>query len=80
MPTKRWREPGFGLPAALVAFLAACGSVDAGVRDSGAAANGGQAAETGMGAVSQAVELVPLRVGGIEIQVEIADDAGESAE
>lgn len=77
MLTKRWREPGFGLPAALAAFLAACGSVDAGVRDSGAAANGGQAAETGTGTVSQAVELVPLRVGGIEIQVEIADDADE---
>ena len=68
--------------AALAAVLPGCGSADAGVRDTGAAANGqvaqaGQAAEAGTAAVSQALELVPLRVGGIEIQVEIADDADE---
>ena len=83
MLRKRWRVPGFGLPAALaavlVAGLGACGSVDAGVRDNAAdvAANGGQAAEAGTAAVSQAVELVPLRVGGIQIRVEVADDADE---
>lgn len=62
---------------ALVAASAACGAADADLRDPGVAGNGEQAAETGTGAVSQAVELVPLRVGGIEIQVEIADDADE---
>ena len=77
MMRERWRESGVGLTATLVASLAACGSADAGVRETGAAANAGQAAEGGAGALSQAVELVPLRVGGIEIQVEIADDAEE---
>lgn len=65
------------LLAALAAVLTACGSVDAGVRGTDAEGNGEQAAEAAAGAVSQALELVPLRVGGIEIQVEIADDADE---
>ena len=74
---ERWREPGFGLVlVALAAVLPACGTVDAGVRDPDVA-DGGQAVETGAGAAAQAAELVPLRVGGIEIQVEIADDADE---
>ncbi len=82
MLSERWREPGFGLMVALMATLGACGSADAGIRDAEVAENGEQAAETGTGAAtspesSQAVELVPLRVGGIEIQVEIADDADE---
>ena len=71
------RERGFALMAALAAVLPACGSVDAGVRDTDVATNGEQAAETGTPAVAQALELVPLRVGGIEIRVEIADDADE---
>ena len=65
------------LLAALAAVLAACGSADADVRGTDVGATGEQAAETRTGAVAQAVELVPLRVGGIEIQVEIADDADE---
>ena len=65
------------LTAALAAVLAACGSADAGVRGADAGENGEQAAETGTGAVAQVLELVPLRVGGIEIRVEIADDADE---
>lgn len=77
MLRERLRERGFLLTVALAAVLAACGSVDAGVRGAGAGANGKQTAETGTGAVAQALELVPLRVGGIEIQVEIADDADE---
>lgn len=80
MPRERLREPGFWLTVALVAVSTAstaCGSADAGVRDAGAEGSGGQAAETGAGAAAEASELVPLRVGGIEIQVEIADDADE---
>lgn len=77
MLRERLRERGFVLVAALAAVLAACGSADAGVRGTDAGGNGEQAAEAGAGAVDQAVELVPLRVGGIEIQVEIADDADE---
>lgn len=77
MLRKRLRERGFVLAAALAAVLTACGSVDAGVRGTDAGGNGEQAAEAAAGAVSQALELVPLRVGGIEIQVEIADDADE---
>ena len=77
MLRERLREHGFVLMVALAAVLPACGSVDAGVRGTDVATNGEQAAETGTGAVSQALELVPLRVGGIEIQVEIADDADE---
>ena len=65
------------LLAALAAVLAACGSADADVRGTDVGATGEQAAETRTGAVAQAMELVPLRVGGIEIQVEIADDADE---
>jgi hypothetical protein len=76
MLKERLRERGFVLVAALAAVLTACGSADAGVR-SAAGGNGEQAAEAGTGAVAQAAELVPLRVGGIEIQVEIADDADE---
>lgn len=77
MLRKRLRERGFVLLAALAAVLAACGSADADVRGTDVEGNGEQAAEAGTGAVSQAMELVPLRVGGIEIQVEIADDADE---
>ncbi|MYE35740.1 MAG: DUF192 domain-containing protein [Gemmatimonadales bacterium] len=77
MLRKQLRERGFVLLAALAAVLAACGSADADVRGTDVGANGEQAAETGTGAVAQAVELVPLRVGGIAIQVEIADDADE---
>ena len=77
MLKERLRERGFVLLAALAAVLTACGSVDAGVRGADAGGNGEQAAEAATGAVSQALELVPLRVGGIEIQVEIADDADE---
>lgn len=77
MLRERLRESGFVLLAALAAVLAACGSADADVRGTGAGGNGEQAAETGTGAVAQVLELVPLRVGGIEIQVEIADDADE---
>lgn len=74
---ERWKEPGFGLMGALVAASLACGSADADVRDPGAEGSFDQAAETGAGVASGAMELVPLRVGGIEIQVEIADDADE---
>lgn len=77
MLRNRLREHGFVLLAALAAVLAACGSADADVRGTDVGANGEQAAEAGTGAVAQAMELVPLRVGGIEIQVEIADDADE---
>lgn len=77
MLRERLRERGFVLTAALAAVLAACGSADAGVRGADAGENGEQAAETGTGAVAQVLELVPLRVGGIEIRVEIADDADE---
>ena len=77
MLRERLREPGFWLAVALVAVSTACGSADAGVRDTGVEGSGVQAAETGAGVVSAAAELVPLRVGGIEIEVEIADDADE---
>ncbi|MDE2878479.1 DUF192 domain-containing protein [Candidatus Palauibacter soopunensis] len=77
MLRERLREHGFALMVALAAVLSACGSADAGVRDTGIATDAEQAAETGTGAVSQPLELVPLRVGGIEIQVEVADDADE---
>ena len=77
MLRERSRAHGFVLVAAFAAVLAACGSADQGVRGADAARSGEQAAETGTGAVAQAAELVPLRVGGIEIQVEIADDADE---
>ena len=77
MLKERLRERGFVLVAALAAVLAACGPADAGVRRADVGGNGEQAAEAAAGAVAQAVELVPLRVGGIEIQVEIADDADE---
>ena len=77
MLRERLKERGFVLLTALAAVLAGCGSADAGVRGSDVGGNGEQAAEAAAGAVTQAVELVPLRVGGIEIQVEVADDADE---
>ena len=58
----------------LVSGITACGSVDAGMREVEASIPQDASAETG------AVEtnpLVPIRVGGIEIMVEIADEPAE---
>ena len=76
MLRERLRKQEFWLATALVAGTLSCSSADAGERD--AAAVGGQAAEPGgAAAVAVAAELIPLRVGGIEIEVELADDADE---
>ncbi len=67
------RESRFRL--ACLAGLLACGTVDAGTaREAGVEQSREPAAEA---VASVAPELVPLRVGGIEVQVELADDADE---
>lgn len=69
--------------AALCAAFAACGSAGAGDGGDGAAAGGDAppaSQEAGEGGARTAQgPLVPIRVGGIEIQVEIADDEAERA-
>lgn len=77
MLRERWREPGFRLLSALVVVTVACSPADADMRDSAIERAVVQEAEAGAAAVSRAAELVPLRVAGIEIRVEIADDADE---
>ncbi len=77
MLRERWREPGFRLLSALVVVTVACNPADAGMRDTAIERAAVQEAEAGAAAVSRAAELVPLRVAGIEIRVEIAADADE---
>lgn len=85
------REPRFRVAAPLLAVLLACSAGDVGTRAPGADRSADAAAETAgaetaavesggaanPSAVATPAELIPIRVGGIAIEVELADEPAE---
>lgn len=69
------------MTASLLAVLLACSAGDVGTRAPGADRGADAAAEAGGAANPSAVaapaELIPIRVGGIAIEVELADEPAE---
>lgn len=78
---RRFVGAGPLLAGLLLAGLAGCSAGDGGTRASGiergAEPGGTRAADNAAAVAAPAAELIPLRVGGIEIRVELADDAAE---
>ena len=78
------REPGFWLAGPLLAGLLACSAGDTGTRAPGVdqsrdatVETAGAADPTAAPTAAPTAELIPIRVGGIEIRVELADEPAE---
>ena len=74
------REPGFWLAGPLLAGFLACSAGDTGTRAPGVDQSRDATVETAGAAdpaAAPSAELIPIRVGGIEIRVELADEPAE---